>query len=138
MKKYTGKSEFEAGIGGSGSGGAGSISSGRMGRGSDSRADIAKMNQEYKDYMSRLKKERGIKGTNPIEPKIAEPLTKQQIRARDTANAKVQKSLPRMPKKSKSYEEEMPEAELEFKKGGKVSSASKRADGCALRGKTRA
>jgi hypothetical protein len=26
----------------------------------------------------------------------------------------------------------------EFKKGGKVSSASKRADGCAIRGKTRA
>jgi hypothetical protein len=25
-----------------------------------------------------------------------------------------------------------------FKKGGKVSSASKRADGCAIRGKTRA
>jgi hypothetical protein len=29
-------------------------------------------------------------------------------------------------------------AELGMKKGGKVSSASKRADGCAIRGKTRA
>ena len=28
--------------------------------------------------------------------------------------------------------------DLNFKKGGKVSSASKRADGCAIRGKTRA
>jgi hypothetical protein len=33
----------------------------------------------------------------------------------------------------KSYEEEKG-----MKKGGKVSSASKRADGCAIRGKTRA
>ena len=30
------------------------------------------------------------------------------------------------------------EKESEYKKGGKVSSASKRADGCAIRGKTRA
>jgi hypothetical protein len=30
------------------------------------------------------------------------------------------------------------EGEGAFKKGGKVSSASKRADGCAIRGKTRA
>ena len=30
------------------------------------------------------------------------------------------------------------ERESEYKKGGKVSSASKRADGCAIRGKTRA
>jgi hypothetical protein len=31
-----------------------------------------------------------------------------------------------------------PKRPLEMKKGGKVSSASKRADGCAIRGKTRA
>ena len=31
-----------------------------------------------------------------------------------------------------------PKKPLEMKKGGKVSSASKRADGCAIRGKTRA
>jgi hypothetical protein len=31
-----------------------------------------------------------------------------------------------------------PETPYEYKKGGKVSSASKRADGCAIRGKTRA
>jgi hypothetical protein len=37
-----------------------------------------------------------------------------------------------MGKKSKAVKAE------EFKKGGKVSSASKRADGCAIRGKTRA
>jgi hypothetical protein len=30
------------------------------------------------------------------------------------------------------------QAEVGMKKGGKVSSASKRADGCAIRGKTRA
>lgn len=31
-----------------------------------------------------------------------------------------------------------PQAQAPFKKGGKVSAASKRADGCAVRGKTRA
>ena len=31
-----------------------------------------------------------------------------------------------------------PKRPLDMKKGGKVSSASKRADGCAIRGKTRA
>ena len=73
------------------------------------------------------------------EPKpLAKPLTKQETRARNAANAEVNKQLPRMPRQSKSYNEEMPEPELNFKKGGKVSSASKRADGCAVRGKTRA
>jgi hypothetical protein len=33
---------------------------------------------------------------------------------------------------------EQAEMEAGMKKGGKVSSASKRADGCAIRGKTRA
>ena len=33
---------------------------------------------------------------------------------------------------------EQAKTELGMKKGGKVSSASKRADGCAIRGKTRA
>jgi hypothetical protein len=35
-------------------------------------------------------------------------------------------------------EAEMNTTGYEYKKGGKVSSASKRADGCAIRGKTRA
>ena len=47
--------------------------------------------------------------------------------AKDLASRIGQKSMP------KSYEEEMG-----MKKGGKVSSASKRADGIAIRGKTRA
>jgi hypothetical protein len=107
-----------------------------MGSGSDSRADIAKLNQEYKDYMSGLRKERGMKGTNPIEPKKAEPLTKEQMRARDRANAEVQKQLPRTPRSRGALIDDVAE-ELPFKKGGKVSSASKRADGCATKGKTK-
>jgi len=47
--------------------------------------------------------------------------------AKDLASRIGQKSMP------KSYDEEMG-----MKKGGKVSSASKRADGIAIRGKTRA
>jgi hypothetical protein len=116
----------------------GSTGAGRsMGSGSDSRADITKLNQEYKDYMSGLRKERGMKGTNPIEPKTAEPLTKEQMRARDRANAEVQKRLPRAPRSRGALLDDVAE-ELPFKKGGSVSSASKRADGCAIRGKTRA
>jgi general stress protein YciG len=42
------------------------------------------------------------------------------------------KSLPEEVKDYEAYKD------AGFKKGGKVSSASKRADGCAIRGKTRA
>jgi hypothetical protein len=40
-------------------------------------------------------------------------------------------------KKQKQYEEQDKQEGRGMKKGGKVSSASKRADGCAQRGKTR-
>jgi hypothetical protein len=41
-------------------------------------------------------------------------------------------------KKEEMQKEEKAKKMLGMKKGGKVSSASKRADGCAIRGKTRA
>jgi len=41
-------------------------------------------------------------------------------------------------KLQKQYEEQDKQESRGMKKGGKVSSASKRADGCAIRGKTRA
>ena len=65
----------------------------------------------------------------------AAPLTKEQTRARAKANKEAQKNLPR--RRANPLVEDI-EEELVFKKGGKVSSASKRADGCCVRGKTRA
>jgi hypothetical protein len=41
-------------------------------------------------------------------------------------------------RKTKEQAQMEAQAETKMKKGGKVSSASKRADGCAIRGKTRA
>jgi hypothetical protein len=41
-------------------------------------------------------------------------------------------------KKQKSSDKDLAYSDAGYKKGGKVSSASKRADGCAIRGKTRA
>ena len=68
--------------------------------------------------------------------KKAAPLTKEQMRARDRANAETQKQLPRTPRSRGALIDDVVE-ELPFKKGGKVSSASKRADGCATKGKTK-
>lgn len=42
--------------------------------------------------------------------------------------------VPQNPEGAKAYDEA---PEMEMKSGGKVGSASKRADGCAMRGKTR-
>lgn len=131
-KSYGVSTDIIPARGGMGPGGVDKMPSARMGRGSmSSREELDRINKEYKDYMAGL----GKKGSNPPETKIAAPLTKEQTRARDRANAEVQKQLPR--RKSNPLVEDI-EEELVFKKGGKVSSASKRADGCAIRGKTRA
>jgi hypothetical protein len=125
------RKELEAGGGGTPMIG-GNISA-RSGRGTmSSREELDRINKEYKDYMAGL----GKKGFNPPEPKKAAPLTKEQTRARDKANKEAQKNLPR--RKANPLVEDI-EEELVFKKGGSVKSkASKRADGCAVRGKTRA
>ena len=118
--------------GGMGPGGISETPTARMGRGTISSRE--KLDQINKDYAETINARRGI---NPPETKTAEPLTKEQMRARSKANAEVQKQLPRMPKQSKSYTMEEGPEELNFKKGGKVSSASSRGDGCAQRGKTK-
>jgi hypothetical protein len=118
--------------GGMGPGGVGNIPA-RSGRGTmSSREELDRINKEYKDYMAGL----GKKGSNPPETKVAAPLTKEQTRARDKANKEAQKNLPR--RRANPLVEDI-EEELVFKKGGMVKSkASSRADGCAIRGKTRA
>ena len=54
--------------------------------------------------------------------------------ARDDVKSglKMRESVPAMAREGEAYEQ------AGYKKGGSVSSASKRADGCAIRGKTRA
>jgi hypothetical protein len=125
------RKELEAGGGGTPMIG-GNISA-RSGRGTmSSREELDRINKEYKDYMAGL----GKKRSNPPETKVAAPLTKEQTRARDKANKEAQKNLPR--RKANPLVEDI-EEELVFKKGGSVKSkASKRADGCAVRGKTKA
>lgn len=58
--------------------------------------------------------------------------------ARERQKAMVQEAKDAMAEKAagKAYDKIMPSPER-YAKGGKVSSASKRADGCAERGKTR-
>ncbi len=144
MKKYTGKSEFEAGIGGSGSGGAGSISSGRSGL--SKMADFMvnrKSGYTGIDHPATGEVKGRMRVINPNETiKKAEPLTKREKGARNKANneaqSKIGKEFRTTRAKDENYDADMP-TELEFKKGGAVrSKASKRADGCAVRGKTRA
>ena len=88
---------------------------------------------------------RVIKPTIPETVNKAEPLTRDQMRARSRANAEVQNKIgkekrtdgPRWSKDA-NYDADIP-SELNFKKGGKVkvSKASSRADGIAQRGKTK-
>jgi hypothetical protein len=67
--------------------------------------------------------------------KLGEKPTKEAV---DSAKARLGMEEP-APKPITYVNEENKDATNEtFKKGGKVSSASKRADGCAIRGKTRA
>ncbi len=74
---------------------------------------------------------RGIEGEKDFLSKISTTMAKS---ARDDQKAakKMRESVPERARDYEAYQE------AGYKKGGKVSSASKRADGCAIRGKTRA
>jgi hypothetical protein len=66
---------------------------------------------------------------DPAKKEMAE----QDAKNPDTTQAKVNRMI-----KSVKPEEKRKGGAVGYKAGGKVSSASKRADGCAIRGKTRA
>ena len=68
-----------------------------------------------------------------LRDRVLNVVTGQEDKSRD-AKIKALEAEIAAGKKTK----EQAEAELGMKKGGKVSSASKRADGCAIRGKTKA
>jgi hypothetical protein len=80
---------------------------------------------------ARKKTQEGIAGEKDIFSKAMPTMAKS---ARDDVKAglKMRDSVPASAREGEAYEQ------AGFKMGGKVSSASKRADGCAVRGKTKA
>lgn len=96
------------------------------------------------ETLSRQKKSPGLpsekitqQSENPVTRKIKDVAKSVMSRMPSAMAAKkgaeMAKKYPRESEGESAFEEEMG-----MKKGGKVSSASKRADGCAIRGKTRA
>ena len=72
-----------------------------------------------------------VMGTEEQNEKAKKEMAEQDAKNPDTTQAKVNRML--KPKEKKSGGKIS-----SYKSGGSVSSASKRADGCAIRGKTRA
>jgi general stress protein YciG len=74
---------------------------------------------------------RGIEGEKDFLSKISTTMSKS---ARDDQKdaKKMRESVPESARDYEAYQD------AGYKKGGSVSSASKRADGCAIRGKTKA
>jgi hypothetical protein len=77
------------------------------------------------------------KGEGPKDSSLGTDMTKKESK-------EAMDSLSKIQSKSKSgsglgvdYKENTDVSDMTFRKGGKVSSASSRADGCAVRGKTR-
>lgn len=75
----------------------------------------------------------GIEGQDDLLSAISTTMAKA---ARDQEKMG-RRRMDRIPEEVRNYEMEEGQTVSPFKKGGKVSSASKRADGCAIRGKTR-
>jgi hypothetical protein len=80
---------------------------------------------------ARKKTQEGIEGEKDIFSKVSTTAAKA---ARDDVKAglKMRESVPASAREGEAYEQ------AGYKMGGSVSSASKRADGCAIRGKTKA
>ena len=123
---------------------------GQTGKTPEERALAIGLREGSPDYkkavetLSRQKKSPGLpsegitqQNKNPVIQKVKDMATNVMSRMPSAMAAKkgmeMAKKYPRGSEGESSFEEEMG-----MKKGGKVSSASKRADGCAIRGKTRA
>lgn len=80
---------------------------------------------------ARKKVQEGIAGEKDMLSKISTTMAKS---ARDDIKAgmKMRESVPEKAREGEAYQN------AGYKSGGKVSSASKRADGCCIRGKTKA
>lgn len=75
----------------------------------------------------------GMEGRDDLLSRLSTTMAKA---ARDE-EAAGRRAMERIPADVRAYEAEEGQTYSPYKKGGKVSSASKRADGCAKRGKTK-
>ena len=85
---------------------------------------------------------RGMRNYKPRRPEVTlDDVVTPEIRARQQAMVQEAKEEAMMDSAGKAYDQAMPAPAGPsgggMKAGGKVSSASKRADGCAIRGKTK-
>ena len=84
--------------------------------------------------MAASSSEKGMRGYKPRRPDMTmEDVVTPEIRARRAAMIQEAKDKAAAPDVDAAYER----ARTTMKKGGSVGSASKRADGCAQRGKTK-
>jgi hypothetical protein len=95
-------------------------------------ADIRKPTAKQEETLEQSRRlyQKGIEGEKDMLSKISTTTAKS---ARDDIRAakKMRESVPESVREYEAYQG------AGYKKGGKVGSASKRADGCAQRGKTR-
>jgi hypothetical protein len=89
------------------------------------------LNNPKKGILQTLKD--NVMGTAEQNERAKKEMAEQDAKSPDTAQAKVNRMI-----KSIKPEEKRKGGSVSYKSGGTVSSASKRADGCAIRGKTRA
>ena len=82
-----------------------------------------------KKYTTELKEE--VKKPAKAEPAKAEPAKAEPAKATTPSGSRISQAKGSMKEKMRAM------GITRYKSGGKVSSASKRADGCAVRGKTR-
>jgi len=91
--------------------------------------------QRKKIQAARKRMREGMEGEKDVLSKFSTTMAKA---ARDEQKM-AKRDMEKIPEEVRRYESEEGQTSSPFKKGGAVkSSASKRADGCAIRGKTRA
>jgi hypothetical protein len=77
------------------------------------------------------------KGEGPKDSSLGTDMTKKESKEAADSLARIQSKSKPGSGQGVGYQENTDVSDMTFKKGGKVSSASSRADGCAVRGKTR-
>ena len=89
--------------------------------------------QRSKIEAARKRMRDGMEGEKSLLARLS---TTEAKAARDEQKM-AKRDMEKIPEAVRNYENEEGQTTSPFKKGGSVGSASKRADGCAIRGKTR-
>jgi hypothetical protein len=104
--------------------------------------DAKKAGKEYDSADINNVKKAGLMSQQEIEKDFSKPglmkRLKDNVMGTDEQNKSAQERMRKMDEKNPDSAQAKVNKALGMKSGGKVSSASKRADGCAIRGKTRA